>query len=115
LLFASELVEGDDVPVPDQAEATVRVVDEQLGNGDLTARNQHPVGRELRENVGLAGSLRPELDEVVVALDERDQANKLKELASPAEHRGVEPDGLHEQVDPLVGGESATGGEVLVD
>ena len=36
LLLACELIERDDVPVSDQADAPVGVVDEQLRNGDLT-------------------------------------------------------------------------------
>ena len=85
LLLAGELVEGDDVPVPDQADASVGVVDEKLRDGDLAAGDEHPVGRELREDVGLAGALWAELDQVVVALDERDEAHELEELAATAE------------------------------
>ena len=115
LLLARELVERDDVPVADQADASVGVVDEELRDGDLATGDEHPVGRELREDVGLAGALGAELDEVVVALDERDQAHELEELAATAEQFGVEPDGLHEQVDPLIGGEPATRLEVTVE
>ena len=112
LLLARELVEGDDIPVADQADAPVGVVDEQLRDGDLATGDEHAVRRELREDVRLAGALGAELDEVVVALDERDQPHELDELGPPAEQLGVEPDGLHEQVDPLVGGELAPRGEV---
>ena len=62
----------------------------------------------------LAGALGPELDEVVVALDERDEPHELEELAATAEQFGVEADGLHEEVDPLIGGEPAARLEVLL-
>src|SRR5690606_22531542 len=92
LLLARELVEGDDVPVADEPDAAVGIVDEQLGDGDLTTGDQHPVGRELREDMRLTGALRAELDEVVVALNERNQAYQLDELGSAAEEFRVEPD-----------------------
>ena len=44
----------------------------------------------------LAGPLRTELHQVVVALNERNQPHQVKELGSGAEHGGVETDGLNE-------------------
>lgn len=43
LRLAGELVEGDRVPVPDEPDLPARVVHEELGNGDLAARDQDPV------------------------------------------------------------------------
>ena len=63
------------------------------------------MGRKLREDVGLAGALGAELDEVVVVLDVRNQARQLDELVALAEVLGVQADGMHEQVHPLLGGE----------
>ena len=77
LPLAGELVEGNHIPVADQPDAAVGVVDEEFRDGDLSAGDQHAVGRELGVDVGLACALRPELDEVVVALDERDKADEL--------------------------------------
>ena len=62
----------------------------------------------------LAGALGAELDQVVVAFDERDQAHKLEEFAASAEQFGIEADGLHEQVDPLIGGEPSARLKVLL-
>lgn len=105
LLLAGELVERHDLPVTDETKPPVGVVDEQLRHGDLAAGDEHAVRRELREDVRLARALGAELDEVVASLDERDEPDQLDELGPPAEQLGVEPDGLHEQVDPLVAGE----------
>ena len=69
--------------------------------------------RKLRKDVGLTGALRSEFDQVVVALDEWDQADELEEFPSPAEALGVESDRLHEQIDPFGGAEPSTGFEVL--
>src|SRR5699024_3677817 len=115
LLLTGELIEGDDVPVADKTEAAVGVVDEELGDSDLAAGDEHAVGRELREDVRLASPLRAKLDKVVVALDERDQPYELDELVSPAEQLGVESDGLDQQVDPIVRGELAPGCGVGVE
>ncbi|MPN22473.1 hypothetical protein SDC9_169856 [bioreactor metagenome] len=73
------------------------------------------MGRELREDVGFAGALGAEFDQVVVALGERDEAHELNELAPPAEQLGVEPDGLDEQVGPFFGREPASRLEGLID
>ncbi len=104
LLFSGKLVEGDTVPVADQADLSSRIVYEQLGNRDLAAGDQNAVGRELRVDVRFAGPFGAKFDQVVVALAKRDQADQLDQLAALAEHLRVESDALHKQVDPLVDG-----------
>ncbi len=110
-----ELVERDAVPVTNQADAAAGVVDEELGDGDLATGDEDAVRGELAERVRLAGALRPEFDDVVVALDERDQASQGDELAALVELLGVEADRLHEQVDPFLGRERFAGLVVVVD
>ena len=41
-----KFIEGDDIPVADQADASGRVVDEELRERHLTARHEDAVGRE---------------------------------------------------------------------
>ena len=53
----------------------------------------------------LARAFGAKLDQVVVALAERDQAYQLADLVALAEHLRVEAHALDEQVDPLFGGE----------
>src|SRR4051812_20271626 len=67
------------------------------------------VGRDLLEEVALSGAARPELDEVVVALDERDHAQDGYSLSAFGECRGLEPDGPNQEVDPFLCGERAPG------
>src|SRR5690606_31712610 len=99
----------------DQAYLSGRVVHEQLGNRNLAAGDQDAVRRELRVDVRFAGSLGAKLDQVVVALAKRDQADQLGQLAALAEHLRVEADALHQQVDPLVGGELFAGLNIAVE
>ena len=49
-----------------------------------------------------SGSLGAKLNQVIVALAERDQTNQLSKLAALAEHFRVEADVLNEQIDPLI-------------
>jgi hypothetical protein len=55
------------------------------------------------------------LDQVVVSLAKRDQADQLGQLAALAEHLRIKADALHQQVDPLVGGELLAGLNVAVE
>ena len=114
LLLAGKLVEGDTIPVADQANLTGGVVHEQLGNRNFSAGDENTVGRELGVNMGLAGSLGAQLDQVVIAFAKRDQAEQLGQLVAPAEHFRVEADTLQEQVHPLVNGELLAGLEVAI-
>ena len=68
---AGDLVEADHVVLADQPALAGRVVHEHAGDGRLAAGDEVGVGRDLLEQVALAGAARPELDHVVVALDER--------------------------------------------
>ena len=78
LLLAGELVEGDAVPVSDQPDPPVGVVDEELGHRHLSAGDQHPVRGELGVDVGLARPLGAKLDEVVVALHEGNEPHQVE-------------------------------------
>ena len=79
---AGHLVEADDVVLADQAALAGRVVHEHLGDRRLAAGNQVRVGRDLLEQMALAGAAWPEFDEVVVPLDERHHAQQRRR-ASP--------------------------------
>ena len=63
----------------------------------------------------LAGALRPQLDQVVVALAERNQTDQLQQLIALAEHLRVKADALDQQVDPLIGGELLAGIQVALE
>ena len=67
-----------------QARAAGRVVHEHLGDGRFAARDEVRVGRDLLEQVRLAGAARSELDRVVVRHHERDHAG---DAARPARAR----------------------------
>ena len=79
-LDPADLVEGDRVPEADQADLAAGVVVEQGRLGGLAAADQRGVGRELAEEVGLAGAARAQLDEVEVGLDQRRQPGDEVEL-----------------------------------
>lgn len=72
LIHPAHLVEGHNVPVPNEADLAPGVVVEEVGARCLAARNQDAVRRELAEGVGLARPPRPQFDEVVVLLDKGD-------------------------------------------
>ena len=73
---AGDFVEADDVVLADQAALAVGIVDEHARDRRLAAGDQVGVGRDLLEQVALAGASRAKLDHVVVALDERDHAEQ---------------------------------------
>jgi hypothetical protein len=81
---AGHLVEADDVVLADQAALAVRHVHEHARDGGLAAGEQVRVGRDLLEKVALAGAARAELDQVVVALHERDHAQQDRVLGAAA-------------------------------
>ena len=68
---AGDLVEADHVVLGDEAAPAGVHVDEHVGDRRLAARDEVRVRRDLLEQVRLAGAARPELDDVVVAHDER--------------------------------------------
>src|SRR5690348_16841926 len=73
---AGDLVEADDVVLADEAPLPGAVVDEHARHGGLAARDEVGVGRDLLEEVRLAGAARPQLHHVVVALYERHHAQE---------------------------------------
>ena len=73
LLEVGHLVEPDDVPDLHHALLPAAHVAEEVGDRRRPGE-QGRVRRELLDDVALAGAARAELDEVVVALAERDQA-----------------------------------------
>ena len=79
---ARHLVEAHNVVLADQSALPVGVVHEHLGHGGLAAGNQVGVGRDLLEQVALAGPPRAELHHVVVALNERHHPSQGDELCS---------------------------------
>ena len=68
------------------------------------------MGRELGVDVGLARALGAQLQQVVVALAERDQPDQGEQLAPPREGLGIKAHALHEHVHPLIGAELGSGG-----
>jgi hypothetical protein len=63
------------------------------------------VGGELGVDVGLAGALGAQLDQIVIALAVGNQAHKLEQLVALAEQFRVEAHALNQQVDPFVSAE----------
>ena len=78
---AADLVEADHVVLRDEALLAGPHVDEHPGHGRLAAGHEVRVRRHLLEQVRLAGAARPELDQVVVALGERDHPQEQQVLA----------------------------------
>lgn len=87
---AGDFIEADDVVLRDEAALPGGVVDEHPGNGGLAAGNQVRVGRDLLEQVGLAGATRPQFDHVEVPLYERDHAQQEHVLLALGELRRFE-------------------------
>ena len=88
---AGDFIEADDVVLAYQTALAVRIVHEHLGDGRLAARDQVGIWRNLLEQMALAGSARAKLDEIVVALDERNHAEQndtLRPLVEGATARG---------------------------
>ena len=71
--------------------------------------------RELRVDVRLSRTLRPQLQQVVVALSIRNQPDQRQQFRPPAEHLRIEPDALHQGVHPFFSGEFPTSGKELLD
>src|SRR4051794_12465644 len=66
---ARDLIEANDVVLADQTALPVRHVHKHPGDGRFPARDEMRVGRNLLEEMTLAGPSRPKLDHVVVPLD----------------------------------------------
>src|SRR5690606_38638375 len=82
---AAHFIEADDVVLADQAALPRSVVHEHLGDSRLAARDEVRIRRDLLEQVALSGSARTELDEIVVALHERDHAKDRDAFGALAE------------------------------
>ena len=79
LLEVGDLVEADDVPDLHHPLLPAAHVAEEVGDR-RRAGQQRRVRRDLLDDVALAGAARPELDEVVVALGERDEPDEEEQL-----------------------------------
>jgi hypothetical protein len=88
---AGHLIEAHHVVLANQAALAVGVVDEHARHRRLAAGNQVRIGRHLLEQVRLAGAPRPDLDQVVVALDERDHAQQHRVLVALGQFAGSRP------------------------
>ena len=51
--------------------------------------------------MGLSGPLGAKLDEIIVALNKRNEARELQELAAPPEHFRIVTNALHQCINPL--------------
>ena len=60
---AGDLVEADHIVLADQSALAVGIVDEHAGDGRLAAGDQMGIGRDLLEEVALAGAARAKLDQ----------------------------------------------------
>ena len=108
LLEVGDLVEADDVPDLDHALLPAGHVAEEVGDR-RAAGEQRRVRRDLLDDVALAGAARAELDEVVVALGQRDEPHEEEQL-EPARHlAGLVAHAPDHEVEPLVGRELARG------
>ncbi|MDT4860225.1 hypothetical protein FQZ97_947720 [compost metagenome] len=74
------LVKSHCVPVTHQPDLMALIVVEQRRLGCLATADQRRVRREFAEEIGLTGTTRPQLDEVVVGLDERSQTSNKVQL-----------------------------------
>ena len=114
LLEVGDLVEADDVPDLHHALLAARHVTEEVGDR-RAAREQRRVRRHLLDDVALARSARTELDEVVVALGERDEAHEEEQLQPPRHLGRLVAHAAHDEVEPLVGRELAADAPVLLE
>ena len=87
LLQVGDLVEADDVPDLHHALLPAAHVAEQVGDRGRPGE-QRRIRRDLLDRVALAGAARPELDEVVVALAERDEPGEEQQLEPPVHPAG---------------------------
>ena len=104
---AGDLVEADHVVLADQAALPVGHVHEHLGDGGLAARQQVRIRGELLVDVALAGAARAELDQVVVALDERGHAQQHDASGRLVQGGRLQAGGADEEVAPIRRRESA--------
>ena len=89
---AGDLIEADNVIVADEPPLPRGVVHKHLGYRGLAAGDQVGVGRDLLEEVALAGAPRPQLDQIVVALDKRDHPEQRHTLGPFVQRRRFQAD-----------------------
>ena len=76
---AGHLVKADHVVLTDQTSAALGgVLNEHLCHRRLATGNQVGIGRDLLEQMALAGATRAEFDKVVVALHKRNHAQEQR-------------------------------------
>jgi hypothetical protein len=114
LLEVGDLVEADDVPDLHHALLAAVHVAEEVGHRGA-AGEQRRVRRDLLDDVALARTARPELDQVVVALRERDEAHEEEQLQAPRHLARLVAHAAHDEVEPLVGRELAADAAVLLE
>ncbi len=104
---AGDLIEGDHVPLAHQPRLGLLrgVSAEQIRHRGLAPGDQDRVRRKLAIAVRLAGAARSEFDEVVVVLDEGDEAEQDEILLAFVEGIAPETHRSQEHVNPLAGRE----------
>ncbi len=63
----------------------------------------------------LTGPLGAELNQVVVAFTEWNQSNQLQQFASAAKALWIEANALNQRVDPVVGAELSSVGDIAIE
>src|SRR5215469_3691874 len=79
-LHPTDLIESHHVPMADKANLPSSVVVEKIRATRLAARDQDAIRRHFAERVGFSGSSRAKLDEVVVLLDEWNEATEQQQF-----------------------------------
>ena len=98
---AGDFVETDHVVLADEAALAARHIDEHAGDRRFAARYEMSIGGHLLEQVTLAGAARSKLDEVVIALDEGNDAQQRDHLGALVEFSRLETDRAQQEVDPF--------------
>ena len=86
----------------DEAPLAGAHVDEHPSDGRFAARHEMGVRRHLLEQMRLAGAARPQLDQVVVVLGERNHPQEQQVLGPGAEAIGLEADAAQQECPPLL-------------
>ena len=105
-LDTRHFVKRHTIPHADQSDGFVAHVVKQIGYRCLTAGNQDAVRADLLVDMGLAGAARPQLAQVVVVLDQRDQPRQMQPLHPFVELGRLHAAAAQHQVDPFIVGEA---------
>src|SRR5690606_29605063 len=114
LLEVRDLVEADDVPDLHHALLATVHVSEEVGHRGAT-REQRGVRRDLLHDVALTRAARAQLDEIVVALGERDEAHEEEQLQAAAHLGRLVAYAAYDEIEPLVSRELAPNAPVLLE